>query len=628
MVTLLHAQARRFADAGIKVFPCLADAKQPATPNGFKDASDDLEQIDRWWSENPNYNIGLVPEDAGWCVIDIDPGGEATWIEAMDDGGYEPTYEVQTPRGGRHLYFVGSLPSTASKLATHVDTRGKDGYVLVPPSVVNGRPYEVLYDRAIAPLPDWIPARIATRNHRVDAGDKELDTDIAIARATGHVRHLVSGGDVAIEGHGGDHRTVALFALLKDLGVSGDTALRIVLEEGWNDACQPPWELEELKVKRDNGFKYAQNSAGAATDTRTAEEAFGKSDAFRRILEKHKTRVPRFKIWTEEDFDNQPEPTWIVNGLIPDDSIVLWIGPAQSFKSFMLLDVMLGVATGIETFGHKPEPGAVVYGAIEDKRNVGMGRRKAWKFGRGLNEPVPNFGVSDVPAVGMTEDFEAWIAQTKEWLGGRKLKLLAIDTAGKTLNALNENDSATVRLFYSMCNALRDEFGCTVIAIHHSGKDSERGARGSSAWQADFDSVIETIRPDKGLLNVEVVVRKHKNALEGQRWTFKGEKVAGSLVFSPTTAEEHKAAEDHSDPYAPGKVARILVEAGAATRRDALTTAEVWNKLGGALGDEAGVRRLERLAKTTLRALVDREGSILYWWVNPEPGGMTKRREV
>lgn len=612
----LHAQARRFAEAGIKVFPCLANAKQPATPNGFHDASDDAAQIDTWWGENPNYNIGLVPEDAGWAVIDIDPGGEASWIEALGDGGYDPTYEVQTPRGGRHLYFAGSLPSTASKLGDHVDTRGVGGYVLVPPSIVAGKPYEVLYDREIAPLPAWIPARIAKGNKRVDAGDKQLDTDIAVARATGYLRGLARGGDVAVSGRGGNARTLKLFAQLKDLGVSGDTALRLVLEE-WNPACEPPWDLPDLTVLRNNGYKYAQNSAGAATDIRPAEEAFEKSEAFRRALEKHKARVSRFKVYRPSEFDSMPEPKWIVDGLIPEDSVVLWVGPSQSFKSFMLLDVMLGVATGETTFGTKPEAGPVLYGAIEDRLNVGRGRRKAWETARGVSSE-DNFGVSDVPAIGMNDDFEEWIKQTKEWLGDRKLKLIAIDTAGKTLANLNENDSATVRLFYAMCNALRDEFGCTVIAIHHSGKDSERGARGSSAWTADFDSVIETIRPEKGLLNVEVVIRKHKNTLEGKRWTFKGEHVAGSLVFSPTSEKEHAEAKEHADFFAPSKIGRALVARGAVSLATRITTPEVWTGLGGEPGDEKGVRQLERLARTTLRAYARVEQGVLWWWIPEE----------
>ena len=65
------------------------------------------ELIARMSNEIARMGIALCPEDAGWCVIDIDPGGEASWIEAITkEGGHEPTYEVGTPRGGRHLWEV------------------------------------------------------------------------------------------------------------------------------------------------------------------------------------------------------------------------------------------------------------------------------------------------------------------------------------------------------------------------------------------------------------------------------------------------------------------------------------------------------------------------------------------
>lgn len=622
-MTPLHAQARRFAEAGIKVFPCLEDAKQPACDNGFKDASDDLDQIEAWWTENPNYNIGLCPEDAGWCVIDIDPGGEASWIEAIQkEGGHEATYEVVTPRGGRHLYFKGSIPTSASKLGAHVDTRGVGGYVLVPPSVVNGRGYGVAHDRAIAECPSWIAARLAPRSSRFDGDDEATDSLAAVARGRDYLERLVERGDVAVSGSGGNNRTYQLFAFLKSLGLSRAVSLRLVLETGWNDACDPAWSMEELAVIRENAYSYAQDPAGTNDVGASAAETFAKSEAFRAAMTSQPHEASRFRLWSAHDLDNEPEPSWVVRDLIPDDSIVLWIGPSQAFKSFLLLDVLLSVSCGVDTFGAKTEAGPVLYGAIEDMRNIGKGRRKAWQFAHECaDSPLDNFRVSTVPFLGMPGDFEDWLVQIKTWLNGRKLKLLAIDTAGKTLAGLNENESGTVRTFHQMCDRLREEFGCTVVAIHHSGKDAERGARGSGAWTADFDSMIETIRPDKTLLNVEVVVRKHKNAPDGKRWTFKGSPLAGSLVFTPSTRDEHKAAEENGDFYAPTKIGRALIAADATTRKGALTSPTLHQKLGGTLGDDAGVRKLEKLAKNILKAYCEVEDGVVWWWISATPGG-------
>jgi len=135
------AAALSYAQMGIPVFPCVVGGKEPATAHGFKDRTTDLTQIERWWSQ-ADYNLAIVPEDAGWCVIDIDPknGGFDTWNKHFSDR-VPQTYTVRTPSGGLHLYFKGSLPGSAGKLGRGIDTRGRDGYVLVPPSIVNGNEY-------------------------------------------------------------------------------------------------------------------------------------------------------------------------------------------------------------------------------------------------------------------------------------------------------------------------------------------------------------------------------------------------------------------------------------------------------------------------------------------------------
>jgi hypothetical protein len=141
----LHQAAHQWS-AILPIFPCTPDGKPPATARGFKDATQDAGQIDAWWAENPAYNIAACPDDAGCFVLDIDGEiGEASLrdLEAMH-GKLPDTYTVRTPGGGRHLWFRGSKPSTVRKLGPGLDTRGRGGYVLLPPSIVNGREYVAL----------------------------------------------------------------------------------------------------------------------------------------------------------------------------------------------------------------------------------------------------------------------------------------------------------------------------------------------------------------------------------------------------------------------------------------------------------------------------------------------------
>ena len=142
-MTPRHEMALAYARLGIPIFPVVVNGKRPACPNGFKDATTNEDIINRWWGAQ-DYNLALEPDKAGWCVIDIDPRhrGDESWehlITELHD--MVTTRTVITPSGGRHLYFHGSLPSTVGKLGSGLDTRGRGGYVLVPPSVIDGREY-------------------------------------------------------------------------------------------------------------------------------------------------------------------------------------------------------------------------------------------------------------------------------------------------------------------------------------------------------------------------------------------------------------------------------------------------------------------------------------------------------
>ncbi len=160
--------ALAYADLGYAVFPCAPGRKQPLTPRGFHDATTDSEQIERWWRQNPHANIA-VPT-SGLIVIDID-GADNAWLTSEPDKQLDLAVAPvsRTPRGGRHHVF--RQPSgkhwsnTTGRVAPGVDTRGDGGYILVPPSIVDGKPYhwEPTLELEVGPgdlpePPEWLVA--------------------------------------------------------------------------------------------------------------------------------------------------------------------------------------------------------------------------------------------------------------------------------------------------------------------------------------------------------------------------------------------------------------------------------------------------------------------------------------
>ena len=82
---------------------------------------------------------------AGLLVVDVD-GADNPWpheeSKAVDLARAPMSY---TPRGGRHHIFrqpTGKAwKNSAGRIAPKVDTRADGGYIVLPPSVVRGRPY-------------------------------------------------------------------------------------------------------------------------------------------------------------------------------------------------------------------------------------------------------------------------------------------------------------------------------------------------------------------------------------------------------------------------------------------------------------------------------------------------------
>lgn len=141
------------AATGWKVFPCKENTKVPAVEHGFEDATTDEDVIRLWWTWWPTANLALATGAPAVDVLDVDTKAGVNGMAALDKlraaglvSGELGT--IRTPSGGLHLYFRGSRQSNGSLRGHGVDFRSAGGYVVVPPSAIEGRAYEVIEWRA------------------------------------------------------------------------------------------------------------------------------------------------------------------------------------------------------------------------------------------------------------------------------------------------------------------------------------------------------------------------------------------------------------------------------------------------------------------------------------------------
>jgi hypothetical protein len=155
--------ALAWLDRDFAVFPLKPRGKVPLgtlVPHGLKEATRDPAVIRDWWLREPKANIGLRTGE-GKFVLDLDDAGAVAWFTNAcgRHGGGPRTLTVRTSRGW-HLYFKSAradVPCSTSRIAPHVDVRGKGGYVVTSPSIhPDGPVYTIARDLPIAEAPKWL----------------------------------------------------------------------------------------------------------------------------------------------------------------------------------------------------------------------------------------------------------------------------------------------------------------------------------------------------------------------------------------------------------------------------------------------------------------------------------------
>ena len=143
-------QALAFAADGWPVLPCQPGQKTPATRHGVRDATTDPGQITAWFGRHPDWNLAIATGAPGPDVLDVDDhgpagNGYAAFARLSKAGLLDGAAAyVRTPSGGLHAYFTGSDQRNGHLPDCHLDFRSRGGYVLAPPSQVDGKPYQVI----------------------------------------------------------------------------------------------------------------------------------------------------------------------------------------------------------------------------------------------------------------------------------------------------------------------------------------------------------------------------------------------------------------------------------------------------------------------------------------------------
>jgi len=199
------------------------------------------------------------------------------------------------------------------------------------------------------------------------------------------------------------------------------------------------------------------------------------------------------------------KPTdWLIKGALESDALTVLYGQPGHGKSFLAIDMACCIATGKAWHGLPiKKQGAVFYLAGEGLN--GLGRRfEAWSLHHHLNlkdHPIyPSKRGIDLKNKEKTHGVIEAIRKS-----GENPSLIVIDTLARNFIG-EENSSQDMGEFISNVDLIRNEFHCGVVIVHHSGKDKERGARGSTALKGAVDAEYSCSKDGNGA----IVLRNEK----------------------------------------------------------------------------------------------------------------------
>jgi hypothetical protein len=192
-------------------------------------------------------------------------------------------------------------------------------------------------------------------------------------------------------------------------------------------------------------------------------------------------------------------------------------GESNSGKTYIVIDLVCAVARGAQWMGKRTVPGAILYVAGEGAASVRM-RLLAYM----RHHAVSSLPVAIVPvAVNLLDrngDTSRVIeaAHAASHRLGIPISMIVVDTLARAMGGGNENASEDMSAVVSHADTIRQATGAHLMFIHHSGKDTTRGARGSSALRAAVDTEVEVTADASAKTHTATFTKQRDLASKGE----------------------------------------------------------------------------------------------------------------
>ena len=429
------------------------NAKMPIL-KAWQKAVPDAGLVEKWFLQKPDIDIGLLCGKANNIfVLDAD---KAIGMATADALKLPNTVVNVTPKGKQYLFQwdvrLDGLPTNLVKpfdSLPGLDFRGEGGFIVAPPSKnlgdvqyawLNG---EGIDTKALAPIPEWLVQMFmerATVGEEV-ANAPEIETENWFEK----IKDGVSEGE-------NRHRAMTkLASFYMSRGLPEDDV--ILLMTTWNQKCTPPKDENEFLIKLNEFLdnwrtgKYKSNYKAPVTEL--------KAQSFKEFMTAGETKID-----------------WLVQDLIPQESLTFLYGYQGIGKSFLALDLAIEIGRGGGKWINRfpVEGGRVLY--IDEESHPTLLRTRYTKLLAAKGLTIED--LSDISFISRQQlkfDNDNSISALKALITELRPDIVMVDSFS-AIHSLNENAAQDMARLRDYFQSIIADCKTGLLFIDHEGQPS------------------------------------------------------------------------------------------------------------------------------------------------------------
>lgn len=500
-------RALEYVNLGWSILPVRPDDKRPYMTNWlqYQKTKADRNLVTSWFSSLSNAGVGLVTGMiSGVVVLDVEHDCP---IPIEDILRKYPTGMVsKSGGGGRHLFY--NYPRGVGRISNRVrifegaDLRADGGFIVLPPTLhPSGGRYEWL---SRGPMGAF-PRELLDMQSRPKAQEGD-----------GWITEALRGVS-----EGGRNDTCARLAgYFFKKGVNSDIVEALLLE--WNEKNDPPLPIKEVRTT----IKSIERSHISDKSQFTMLEYEDNSE---------ENKPSTFDVMKMTDYVKGyggGGVSWLVEDWLPEHSVTFLVSPPESYKTWLLLDLAVSVASGAPFLGsyriNSTGPTMIIQ---QEDSHEGLTDRLALIVEQKLKmtanidgdtwqvPSMPDLPIYVHPSRMLRFDNKKVLAEMEAQIAEIRPKVIMIDPLYSTTSVDNYMAASAEQMM--ILKTWRDKYGCSFVIAHHSKKnvDPDSTAREDS-WGSQFlNAFLEAgwqIRRNQRLAQNEIVVRRHSKVMGNQ----------------------------------------------------------------------------------------------------------------